>query len=148
MACETAYETYESRWLIELLFKRQEDTMEQDDAREHSDYSAITSNYIDYLSSIMVPHMLSFLDRNKLLDSNTCGDILNLMLRIKMTRVGEGEWRVRRIAEKDTVLLEKTGLLIRPVVPKEVKKHGRPKGSKDFQPRKKRSKKGDPNLTS
>ena len=144
----TAYETYESRRLIELFFKRQEDTMEQDDTREHSDYNVIASNFIDYLSSIMVSRMLNFLGRNGLLDNNTYGDILNLMLRVKMTRVGEGEWRVRRIAEKDAALLEKTGLLIRPVVPKEVKKRGRPKGSKDSQPRKKRSKKGDPDLAS
>ncbi len=148
MECGTAYETYESRWLIELFFRRQEDTMEQDDTREHSDYSVIASNFIDYLSSIMVSRMLNFLGRNGLLDNNTYGDILNLMLRLKMTRVGEGEWRVRRIAEKDAILLEKTGLLIRPAVPKEVKKRGRPKGSKDSQPRKKRSKKGDPDLAS
>lgn len=146
MECGTAYETYESRWLIELFFRRQEDTMEQDDTREHSDYSVIASNFIDYLSSIMVSRMLGFLDRNGLLDNNTYGDILNLMLRVKMTRVGEGEWRVRRIAEKDAELLERTGLLIRPVVPKEVKKRGRPKGSKDSQPRKKRSKKADSDI--
>lgn len=148
MECGTAYETYESRWLIELFFRRQEDTMEQDDTREHSDYSVIASNFIDYLSSIMVSRMLGFLDRNGLLDNNTYGDILNLMLRVKMTRVGEGEWRVRRIAEKDAELLERTGLLIRPVVPKEVKKRGRPKGSKDSQPRKKRSKKADSDIAS
>ena len=97
----TAYETYGSRRLIELFFMRQEDTMEQDDTREHSDYSVIASDFIDCLSSVMVSRMLSFLERNGLLDSNTHGDILNLMLRVKMTRVGEGEWRLRRIAEKD-----------------------------------------------
>lgn len=143
MECGTAYETYDSRWLIELFFRRQEDTMEQDDTREHSDYSVIASNFIDYLSSIMVSRMLTFLDGHELLNSNTYGDMLNLMLRIKMTRIGEGEWKVRRIAEKDAELLEKTGLLIRPVVPKEVKKRGRPKGSKDSVPRKKMTKKTD-----
>lgn len=148
MDCGTAYETYESRWLIELFFKRQEDTMEQDDTRENSDYSVIASNFIDYLSSIMVSRMLNFLDGTGLLANNTYGDILNLMLRAKMTRVGEGEWRVRRIAEKDAELLEKTGLLIRPVVPKEVKKRGRPKGSKDTRPRKKRAKKSDSDTAS
>ena len=85
----TAYETYGSRRLIELFFKRQEDTMEQDDTREHSDYSVIASDFIDCLSSVMVSRMLSFLERNGLLDSNTHGDILSLMLRVKMTRVRE-----------------------------------------------------------
>ncbi len=141
MECGTAYETYDSRWLIELFFRRQEDTMELDDTREHSDYNVIASNFIDHLSSIMVSRMLTFLGDRGLLDNNTYGDLLNLMLRIKMTRVGEGEWKVRRIADKDADMLEKTGLLIRPIVPKEVKTRGRPKGSKDSVPRKRRGKK-------
>lgn len=140
MSCGTAYETYDSRWLIELFFRSQEDTMEMDDTREHSDYSVIASNFVNYLASIMLSNMFRFLDEKGLLNNYTYGEILKLLLRIKMTRIScNGEWKVCRIAETDAEVLEKIGLLSRPVVPKEIKKRGRPKGSKDAKPRKKRS---------
>ncbi len=88
----------------------------------------------------MLSNMFRFLDERKLLDDRTYGEVLGLLMRIKMTRTSSsGEWKVRRIAETDAEVLEKTGLLIRPIVPKEIKKRGRPKGSKDAKPRKKRS---------
>ncbi len=117
--------------------------MGQDDTREHSDYNVIASNFIDYLSSIMVSRMLSFLDGNGLLDNNTYVDLPNLMLRVKMTRLGEGEWRVRRIAEKDAALLEKPGLLLTRSAERGQEART-PQGLGGLQPRKKRSKKGDP----
>lgn len=143
MSCGTVYETYDSRWLIELFFRSQEDTMEMDDTREHSDYSVIASNFVNHLASIMLSNMFRFLDERKLLDDRTYGEILGLLLRLKMTRTsGNGEWKVRRIAETDAELLERIGLLCRPIVPKEIKKKGRPKGSKDSKPRKKKSENG------
>lgn len=140
MPCGVAYETYESRWLIELFFRSQEDTMEMDDTREHSDYSVIASNFVNHLASIMLSEMFGFLDGRGLLEKHTYGDILGLLMRIKMTRTSDdGEWKVRRIAATDAEALEKIGLLTRPIVPKEVKKRGRPKGSKDSKPRKKKA---------
>lgn len=140
MSCGTVYATYDSRWLIELFFRSQEDTMDMDDTREHSDYSVIASNFVNHLASIMLSNMFRFLDERKLLDDRAYGEVLGLLMRIKMTRTSSsGEWKVRRIAETDAEVLEKTGLLIRPIVPKEIKKRGRPKGSKDTKPRKKRS---------
>ena len=43
------------------------------------------------------------------------------------------------IVETVSEVLEKTRLLVRPIISKEIKKRGRPKGSKDTKPRKKRS---------
>ncbi len=141
MECKTAYEAYNSRRLAELLFRWPEGAMEPDDAEERSVYNIIASNFVDCLSSIMVSRMLTFLDSRGLLNNNTYGDIMNLMIGTKMTRIGEGEWKIRRIAEEDAKLLKKTGLLIGPAVPKEAKKRGRPKGSKDSAPRKKKTEK-------
>ncbi len=139
MSCGTAYETYDSRWLIELFFRSQEDTMEMDDTREHSDYSVIASNFVDHLASIMLSNMFVFLDGRGLMEKHTYGDLLGLLMRIKMTRTSEdGEWKVCRIASTDADILERMGLLRRPIVPKEVKKRGRPKGSRDTKPRKKK----------
>ena len=73
--------------------------------------------------------MFRFLDERKLLDDRTYGEILGLLLRIKMTRTsGNAEWKVRRMAEMDEELLERIGLLFRFIVPKEIKKRGRSKG--------------------
>ena len=141
MECSEAYEIYENRWLIELFFRSQEDTMGMDTTREHSDYNVIASNFIDYLSSIMCARMITYLDDRKLLDNNTYGDILDLLLRVKMTRTsGDSEWRVRKIAQTDADLIEKIGILQRPVIPIEKKKKGRPMGSKDRVKRKRRTK--------
>ena len=136
------YGIYDSRWLIELFFKSQEDIMGMDDTREHSDYSVIASNFIYYIAAYMQSTLMDHLDGLGLLENRTYGDNMGLLKRIKMTRVSDdAEWKVRRIAETDADVLEKMGLLYRPVVPKEVKKRGRPKGSKDKVPRKSRYKK-------
>lgn len=136
------YRIYDSRWLIELFFRSQEDIMGMDDTREHSDYTVIASNFVYYIAAYMQSVLMDRLDGLGLLDDRTYGDNLDLLKRIKMTRVSEdAEWRTRRIALADAEVLERMGLLYRPVVPREVKKRGRPKGSKDKAPRKKRSKK-------
>ena len=60
---------------------------------------------------------------------------------MKMTRTPSGDgWRLNRVSKSDVELVEKIGILSRPVVPVEVKKKGRPKGSKDKVPRKRRTK--------
>ncbi len=141
MECGEVYEIYCNRWLIELFFRSQEDAMEMDTTREHSDYTVIAGNFIDYLASVMCARMLIYLDNRKLLDKNTYGDIMDLLLRVKMTRTsGDSEWRVRKIALTDAELVEKTGILQHPVIPSEKKKKGRPKGSKDGVRRKRRTK--------
>ena len=136
------YGISDSRWLIELFFRSQEDIMGMDDTREHSDYSVIGSNFIYYIAAYMQSVLIDHLDGLGLLDNRTYGDNMRLLKRIKMTRISDdAEWKVRRIAEADAEILEKMGLLYRPIVPKEAKKRGRPKGSKDKAPRKPRCKK-------
>ena len=138
----TVYEIYNSRWVIEILFKRQESELDQDTTRVQSDYNVIADNFINYLVSIMVSRLLVYFDDRKLLDKNTFGDLMRVLRRMKMTRVPSDDgWRLNRVAKSDAELVEKMGMLSRPVVPAEVKKKGRPKGSKDKVPRKKKSKK-------
>ena len=134
---------YEERWLVELCIKFDKDEKEMDDTREHSDYSVIGSNFINYLASIMSSRMLNLFESSGVLEKNTYGDVMRLLQRLKKTRVGEGEWQVRRIAKVDVEEVQKLGLFDLPIVPSEPKKkRGRPKGSKDKVPRK-RSKKTD-----
>lgn len=140
LECGKVYEIYGSRWLIELFFRNQVDGMGMDDTREHSDYTVIASNFVDYLSSIMNARMLCFVDDRGLLKKNTYGDIMHILTGLKMTRTGPDKgWAVRRLPLVDLETVESLGILYRPVVPKEVKRIGRPKGSRDRSPRKRRT---------
>lgn len=61
---------------------------------------------------------------------------------MKITRTpSSDEWRLNIVAKSDAELVEKMGIPSRPIVPVEVKKRDRPKGSKDKAPRKRRTKK-------
>lgn len=138
----TVYEIYNSRWVIEILFRTQESGLDQNTTRVQSEYNVIADNFIDYLVSIMVSRLLVYFDDRKLLDNNTFGDLMRVLKRMKMTKTPSGDgWRLNRVAKSDAELVEKMGILSRPIVPVEVKKKGRPKGSKDKVPRKRRTKK-------
>ena len=90
----------------------------------------------------MVSRLLVYFDDRELLNNNTFGDLMRVLKRMKMTKTPSGDgWRLNRVAKSDAELVEKIGILSRPIVPVEVKKRGRPKGSKDKAPRKRRTKK-------
>jgi hypothetical protein len=142
---EDADKAYEERWLVELAIRFDKDEKEMDDTREHSDYSVIGSNFINYLASIMSSRMLNLFESSGVLDKNTYGDVMRLLQRLKKTRVGNGEWQVRRIAKADIDEVQKMRLFDVPIVPSEPKKKpGRPKGSKDKVPRKRKSANAEP----
>lgn len=134
------YEIYNSRWLIEIFFRTQQTEMGLDTTGVQSDYNVIASNFVDYLASIMVADSLTFFDDLGLLEKNTYGDLMNVMRRMKMTRTADGQWRLNKVAKVDLGIIEKTGLLVKPIIPKVVKKRGRKPGSKDTKPRKRRTK--------
>ncbi|MCQ2071396.1 MAG: transposase, partial [archaeon] len=117
MECEKVYETYSSRWLIEMFFRSQEDALEMDDTREHSDYSVIASNFVNFLASVMLSRLMDRFDKKGLLEKNTFGDVMHVLRKAKMVRTDrEGGWKVCRMTVKDADLLVETGLFDRPVV--------------------------------
>ncbi len=137
----TVYEIYNSRWLIEIFFRTQETGMDLDTTDVHSDYSVIADNFVKYLASLMVSRNLRYFDDLGLLNDNTYGDLMRVLRRMKMTRTSVGDgWRLNKVAKTDAELVEKIGILKRPIVPKVPAKRGRPVGSKDRQPRHRRTK--------
>ena len=136
--CRTVDSIYQERWLIELMFRFERDILEMDDTREHSTYTAIASEFVDYLAAIMAARLYKRLDSLGLLEDCTYGDAIHRLERFKMIRVEDGGWSVNRTALTDAEFAARMGILVKPVVPKEVKKRGRPKGSKDTHPRKRR----------
>ncbi len=139
LECDEVDRIYNERWQIELMFRFERDILEMDDTREHIDYTAIASEFVDYLAAIMSARIYKHLDSKKLLEKCTYGDAIHRLGRFKMVRSDEGNWRMNRTALTDAEFASEVGILIKPMIPHEVKKRGRPKGSKDTHPRKKRS---------
>ena len=140
LSCEEVDTIYSERWQIELMFRFERDILEMDDTREHSDYTAIASEFVDYLAAIMAARIYKYLSSRKFLEKCTYADVMHRLERFKMVRsADDGEWRISKAALTDAEFASEVGVLIKPVVPQEEKKRGRPKGSKDRHPRKKRS---------
>ena len=140
LECKEVDMIYNERWMIELMFRFERDILEMDDTREHSDYTVIASEFLDYLAAIMTARIYKYLDSKTLLEKCTYGDVMHRLERFKMVRsTDDGKWRMNRTALTDAEFASETGILIKPVIPQEVKKRGRPKGSKDTHPRKRRS---------
>lgn len=141
MEPKQVYSYYEDRWQIELMFRFERDILEMDDTREHSDYTAIASEFVDFLAAIMSARMFKYFDGKGFLEKMTYADVIRRLDRFKMVKVTEdGVWRVNRAPAIDAEFAVTMELLVRPIVPKVVKTKGRPKGSKDKKPRKRRSK--------
>lgn len=139
LECGTVYRIYSDRWFIEVFYKFRKDEIDIDDTREHSDYSVIASEFVNSLATCCSSRMFNFLESKGILEDMTFGQARGLLERMKMTRVLDGEWKVRRIAKVDAEAVEKLGLINRPVVPVEKRGRGRPKGSRDTKPRKRRT---------
>lgn len=133
--------TYADRWMIETSFKFQRSQLDDDTTDEESDYTVQASQFIDHLASVMASRMRNaFLDAG-LLEKYTYDQAYSLLLRLKMTREHGGEWKLVRIADKDAQASVVLDIIRRPIVPSfPSKRKGRPKGSKDKKPRKKRGK--------
>ena len=132
---------YSGRWMIETSFKFQRSQLDDDTTDEESDYTVQASQFVDHLASVMASRMRNRLEESGLLENLTYNQAYSLLLRLKMTREHGGEWRLVRIADKDAQASVVLDIIRRPIVPEfPKKKAGRPKGSKDKQPRKKRGK--------
>lgn len=137
----TVRSVYADRWIIETSFKFQRSQLEDDTTDEESDYTVQASQFIDHMASIMASRMRNRFEASGLLEKMTYDQVYSLLLRLKMTREHGGEWKLVRIADKDAQTSVVLDIVRRPIVPSlPPKKTGRPKGSKDRQPRKKRGK--------
>ncbi len=137
--CKTAYEIYADREQVRLFFRSRQNMIGMDGSDFGTDLTAIGNDFVDHLASIMRSNMFGFLSRKRLIEKYTYGEILGILQSIKKTRTSGEEWKVRKLDPADAKILERVGLLNVRTEPKETKKKGRPKGSKDSRPRKKRA---------
>ena len=131
---------YNDRWLIELMFRTYKVDLDLDDTRVHSDYSVMATNFVNFLSVLLTSRLLRAFGAVEELDKVPFGYTMDLLRCKRKSRVDGDEWENERYTVKDSELLAKLGLIERPIIPLEPKKKaGRPKGSKDRKPRKRRS---------
>lgn len=132
---------YADRWMIETSFKFQRSQLEDDTTDEESDYTVQASQFVDHMASVMASRMRNAFESSGLLEKRTYEQVYSLLLRLKMTREHGGEWKLVRIADTDAQVSAVLDIIRRPIVPEfPKKKTGRPKGSRDKKPRKKRGK--------
>lgn len=132
-------EVYANRWMIETSFRFQRCQLDDDTTDEESDYTVQASQFMDHLASVMASRMRNRFEDAGLLEKYTYDQVYSLLLRLKMSREYGKGWKLVRIADKDAQVSAVLDIVRRPIVPSPPpKKVGRPKGSKDRKPRKKR----------
>ncbi len=68
---ETAYKAYDSRWEIEIVMRFYKSACEFDETRVQDDYSVISSEFCDFLSTILTFRLMKQFDRANLLEERT-----------------------------------------------------------------------------
>lgn len=147
---EFAYDCYDDRWGIEPLFKLHKTGLEIDDTREKSDETAIGSEFVNYLATLMSARLRNHLAKFDFCRNRSFKDVLSDLCDCVKIRDGDGEWEYRTTAGKDMKLYVRVGAVTEPdmverygvknINPQEgPRRRGRPPGSKDTRPRKRRT---------
>ena len=95
------YKAYESRWEIETLFKMFKDILDLDTENVHSDYSLITSEFINYLSVIIAQRLkktfkeIKLTNKNKTIaDTYSFKQVMRYLSKIKAIKFKGTKWDI------------------------------------------------------
>ena len=91
---ENVYEAYKRRWQIEELFRRFKNIMDQSEENVHDTYHIMASEFINFISSIMLCRVRNYLKKKKILEKYSFPIVLNYLSKIikkRKTRKKE-EW--------------------------------------------------------
>ena len=125
MDCNAAYAAYEERWKIEKMFWFYKDILGFDNIRVHSDMAIMGTEFVNFLSVLMEYRMRKAFSKVKELENVPHKTVLRKLRRATKIRNSDGEWELRKIAEKDVKVLMELGLI---PVPEKIKRpRGRPK---------------------
>ena len=73
---------------IELVMRYYKSVCEFDETRVQDDYSVIGSEFYDFLSTLLIFHLIDAFDKAGLLENYTYRKILFVLIRAKKARVG------------------------------------------------------------
>ena len=122
---EIAFNSYNSRWEIELVMRYYKHACDFDETRVHNDYSVIGSEFCDFLSSLLTYKLINYFDECELFNTMTYKKIMKLLERAKKVNLPNKGWTLRKISKNLEDILVKLELLNVQKAPK--KKRGRPK---------------------
>lgn len=73
------YEAYKRRWQIEELFRTFKNIMDQSEENVHDTYRVIASEFINFISSIMLCRVRNYLKKKKVLENKSFPMVLNYL---------------------------------------------------------------------
>ena len=79
---ENVYEAYKRRWQIEELFRRFKNIMDQSEENVHDTYHIMASEFINFISSIMLCRVRNYLKKKKVLEKYSFPIVLNYLSKI------------------------------------------------------------------
>ena len=115
---------------IELVMRYYKSVCEFDETRVQDDCSVIGSEFYDFLSTLLIFHLIDAFDKAGLLENYTYRKILFVLIRAKKARVGSENWQLVRMNPFMLGSFQKVDLILKPEEPLR-KKHGRPRGSRN-----------------
>ena len=68
---EIAFNSYNSRWEIELVMRYYKHACDFDETRVHDDYSVLGSEFCDFLSSLLTYKLINYFDECELFNTMT-----------------------------------------------------------------------------
>lgn len=106
------YEYYRTRWEIEIVFRMYKGILSLNTTREHDNYSTIGSEFVNYLSEIMVCRMKNRIQEKGLFKDFTFQDVMTRLDDCIKTSEDENAstWKLCSMSKKDLDLLSRLGL--------------------------------------
>lgn len=113
LGLSSVYEYYRLRWEIETVFRMYKGIMSLNTTREHDDWSTVGSEFVNYLSEIMVCRMKNRLSEKGIFERFTFRDVMDRLGDCIKTSLDEkaSSWKMCSLSKKDLGLLEELGLL-------------------------------------
>ncbi|WP_019000512.1 transposase [Succinimonas amylolytica] len=122
---ETVFSSYNSRWEIELIMRYYKHACDFDETSVHNDYSVISSEFCDFLSSLLTYKLINYFDKCGLFNSMTYKKIMKLLEQAKKVDLPKKGWTLRKISKNLEEMLVKLELL--QIQKSSERKRGRPK---------------------
>jgi len=97
MPAEAAYKAYGKCWEIGIVMRFYKSACEFDETRVHDDYSALGSEFCDFLSSLLTFRLINAFDDAGLLEDMTYKRAMSTLSRAKKARPDGGEWTLVRL---------------------------------------------------
>lgn len=132
----TAYRAYEERWKLEVMFMFYKDILKFDQTRVHEDCSVMGTEFINFLSILMVCRMRKIFENVEQLKGVPFNTVIKKLKRVSKIKGPDGQWAVREITDREQALMVELGIFPNVVTPKNPR--GRPRKEKVEKPKRPR----------